>query len=73
MIDSEVIDRPDLREEPARKKRIMEHTLTAEGFGTRLRPVRMDDAAFIVWLRNWNTRRGGWVIRPRTRRASRHG
>jgi RimJ/RimL family protein N-acetyltransferase len=24
----------------------------AEGFGVRLRPVRMEDAAFIVWLRN---------------------
>jgi RimJ/RimL family protein N-acetyltransferase len=30
----------------------MQHTLTAEGFGVRLRPVRMEDAAFIVWLRN---------------------
>ena len=30
----------------------MQHTLQAEGFGVRLRPVRMDDAAFIVWLRN---------------------
>lgn len=30
----------------------MEHTVTAEGFGVRLRPVRMDDAPFIVWLRN---------------------
>ena len=30
----------------------MQHTLTAEGFGTRLRPVRMEDAEFIVWLRN---------------------
>jgi RimJ/RimL family protein N-acetyltransferase len=30
----------------------MEHTLKAEGFGVRLRPVRMEDAAFIVWLRN---------------------
>jgi RimJ/RimL family protein N-acetyltransferase len=30
----------------------MEHTLKAEGFGVRLRPVRIEDAAFIVWLRN---------------------
>ena len=30
----------------------MWHSLLAEGFGIRLRPVRMDDAAFIVWLRN---------------------
>ena len=30
----------------------MRHTLHAEGFGVRLRPVRMEDAAFIVWLRN---------------------
>jgi RimJ/RimL family protein N-acetyltransferase len=30
----------------------MQHTLHAEGFGVRLRPVRMDDAPFIVWLRN---------------------
>jgi hypothetical protein len=30
----------------------MEHKLTAEAFGVRLRPVRMEDASFIVWLRN---------------------
>ena len=30
----------------------MEHSFETEGFGIRLRPVRMDDAAFIVWLRN---------------------
>ena len=30
----------------------MRHTIHAEGFGVRLRPVRMDDAPFIVWLRN---------------------
>lgn len=29
----------------------MRHTLSAEGFGVRLRPVRMEDAPFIVWLR----------------------
>lgn len=30
----------------------MKHNLTAESFGVRLRPVRMEDASFIVWLRN---------------------
>src|SRR5580692_4414958 len=30
----------------------MQHSLQIEGFGVRLRPVRLDDAAFIVWLRN---------------------
>lgn len=30
----------------------MRHSLYAEDFGIRLRPVRSDDAAFIVWLRN---------------------
>lgn len=30
----------------------MRHSLQAEDFGIRLRPVRMEDAAFIVWLRN---------------------
>jgi RimJ/RimL family protein N-acetyltransferase len=30
----------------------MRHLLETEGFGVRLRPVRMEDAAFIVWLRN---------------------
>jgi RimJ/RimL family protein N-acetyltransferase len=30
----------------------MLHSLEKEMFGVRLRPVRMDDAAFIVWLRN---------------------
>jgi RimJ/RimL family protein N-acetyltransferase len=29
----------------------MHHNLQREGFGLRLRPVRMDDAPFIVWLR----------------------
>jgi RimJ/RimL family protein N-acetyltransferase len=36
----------------------MEHTLQAEGFGVRLRPVRMADAAFIVWLRNLDHAKG---------------
>ena len=36
----------------------MEHRLRAEGFGVRLRPVRMDDAAFIVWLRNLEYAKG---------------
>ena len=30
----------------------MKHAFTAEFFGVRLRPVRWEDAAFIVWLRN---------------------
>src|SRR5689334_11003091 len=30
----------------------MEHNVTTEGFGVRLRPVALSDAAFIVWLRN---------------------
>jgi RimJ/RimL family protein N-acetyltransferase len=30
----------------------MKHNFSAESFGVRLRPVRLDDAAFIVWLRN---------------------
>jgi RimJ/RimL family protein N-acetyltransferase len=36
----------------------MHHTIQAEGFGVRLRPVRMDDAAFIVWLRNLDHAKG---------------
>jgi RimJ/RimL family protein N-acetyltransferase len=36
----------------------MEHTIQAEGFGVRLRPVRMDDAPFIVWLRNLEHAKG---------------
>jgi RimJ/RimL family protein N-acetyltransferase len=30
----------------------MRHSIQAEGFGVRLRPVTVEDAAFIVWLRN---------------------
>jgi len=30
----------------------MRHSLRAEGFHIRLRPVEMEDAAFILWLRN---------------------
>lgn len=30
----------------------MRHAIQAQDFGVRLRPVRMDDAPFIVWLRN---------------------
>ena len=36
----------------------MKHSLQAEGFGIRLRPVRMEDAAFIVWLRNLDHAKG---------------
>jgi len=38
--------------------KIMQHTIQAEGFGLRLRPVRMDDAPFIVWLRNLDHAKG---------------
>jgi RimJ/RimL family protein N-acetyltransferase len=30
----------------------MQHSIHTEGFGVRLRPVELADAAFIVWLRN---------------------
>lgn len=30
----------------------MRHSLTVEGYGIRLRPVQIEDASFIVWLRN---------------------
>lgn len=36
----------------------MRHLFEIEGFGIRLRPVRMEDAAFIVWLRNMSHVRG---------------
>lgn len=36
----------------------MHHTIQAEGFGIRLRPVQMEDSAFIVWLRNLEHARG---------------
>ncbi len=36
----------------------MKHSVTTEGFGVRLRPVRTEDAAFIVWLRNLVHARG---------------
>lgn len=36
----------------------MNHSVTTEGFGVRLRPVRMTDAAFIVWLRNLEHAKG---------------
>jgi RimJ/RimL family protein N-acetyltransferase len=36
----------------------MKHTLQAQGFGVRLRPVRLEDAAFIVWLRNLGHAKG---------------
>ena len=36
----------------------MRHSFHAEGFGVRLRPVRIEDAAFIVWLRNLDHVRG---------------
>jgi RimJ/RimL family protein N-acetyltransferase len=36
----------------------MRHTIQVEGFGVRLRPVRMEDAPFIVWLRNLEHAKG---------------
>jgi RimJ/RimL family protein N-acetyltransferase len=36
----------------------MNHTIQAEGYGIRLRPVQMEDSAFIVWLRNLEHARG---------------
>lgn len=36
----------------------MQHQVEAEGFGVRLRPVRLEDAAFIVWLRNLEHAKG---------------
>jgi RimJ/RimL family protein N-acetyltransferase len=36
----------------------MRHDIQSEGFGIRVRPVRMEDAAFIVWLRNLEHVRG---------------
>ena len=36
----------------------MQHAIQAEGFGVRLRPVRMDDATFIARLRNLDHAKG---------------
>jgi len=36
----------------------MHHVLSNEGYGVRIRPVRMSDAAFIVWLRNRDHAKG---------------
>jgi len=36
----------------------MQHTVQAEGWGVRLRPVRLEDAEFIVWLRNLEHAKG---------------
>jgi len=36
----------------------MQHSFQAEGFGVRIRPVQLEDAAFIVWLRNLDHVRG---------------
>src|ERR1700679_3747895 len=36
----------------------MRHDIQSEGFGMRVRPVRMEDAAFIIWLRNLEHVRG---------------
>lgn len=37
---------------------LLKHSLQAEDFGIRVRPVRMEDAAFIVWLRNLGHTKG---------------
>jgi len=36
----------------------MQHTVEAEGWGVRLRPVQLADAEFIVWLRNLEHAKG---------------
>jgi RimJ/RimL family protein N-acetyltransferase len=36
----------------------MQHNIHLEGFGVRLRPVRVEDAAFIIWLRNLDHAKG---------------
>ncbi len=36
----------------------MIHTIVAEGFGIRHRPVRMEDAPFLFWLRNLEHAKG---------------
>ena len=36
----------------------MHHSITHENFCVRLRPVRLDDASFIVWLRNLEHAKG---------------
>ncbi|MEI6560775.1 MAG: GNAT family protein [Verrucomicrobiota bacterium] len=36
----------------------MRHSINAEGFGIRHRPVRMEDAPFLIWLRNLDHAKG---------------
>jgi RimJ/RimL family protein N-acetyltransferase len=36
----------------------MKHDIKVQGFGVRLRPVRLEDSAFIVWLRNLEHAKG---------------
>ncbi len=36
----------------------MQHNIQIEGFGVRLRPVQLEDAPFIVWLRHLNRAKG---------------
>jgi RimJ/RimL family protein N-acetyltransferase len=36
----------------------MQHSIQSEGFGVRLRPVRLADAEFIVWLRHLDHAKG---------------
>jgi RimJ/RimL family protein N-acetyltransferase len=41
-----------------KKRHDVNHTYQIEGFGVRLRPVKKEDAAFIVWLRNLEHAKG---------------
>ena len=36
----------------------MRHSIVTEGFGIRHRPVRMEDAPFLIWLRNLDHAKG---------------
>jgi RimJ/RimL family protein N-acetyltransferase len=36
----------------------MNHNVSAEGYGVRLRPVRLEDSGFIIWLRNLEHAKG---------------
>lgn len=36
----------------------MNHTIAAEGLGVRIRPVKMEDAPYLVWLRNLGHAKG---------------
>jgi RimJ/RimL family protein N-acetyltransferase len=36
----------------------MNHTIVTEGFGVRIRPVKMEDASYLVWLRHLEHAKG---------------